>query len=139
MKIFYEGHNNVWELYFICFDCFTIFFGLFKTHLICFLGKNEFSPEEDAHVIGDCIKVYIWQVLITISLKRNALHWYLSGFPLIQYVLREMPSSPVPASCCTALVKAYRKIKTLFLHSLVILYFWIYQSNWYTIPIDVMK
>ncbi|CAN6192183.1 unnamed protein product [Urochloa humidicola] len=44
-------------------------------------GKNEFSPEEDAHVIGDCIK----------------------------YVLREMPSSPVPASCCSALVKAYRK------------------------------
>ncbi|XP_021304541.1 rho GTPase-activating protein REN1 isoform X3 [Sorghum bicolor] len=46
-------------------------------------GKNEFSPEEDAHVIGDCIK----------------------------YVLREMPSSPVPASCCTALVKAYRTDK----------------------------
>jgi hypothetical protein len=32
------------------------FFVLFKTHLF-FLGKNEFSPEEDAHVIGDCIKV----------------------------------------------------------------------------------
>ncbi|KAG2603682.1 hypothetical protein PVAP13_4NG005700 [Panicum virgatum] len=47
-------------------------------------GKNEFSPEEDSHVIGDCIK----------------------------YVLREMPSSPVPASCCTALVKAYRTDKT---------------------------
>ncbi|RLN12570.1 rho GTPase-activating protein REN1-like [Panicum miliaceum] len=47
-------------------------------------GKNEFSPEEDAHVIGDCIK----------------------------YVLREMPSSPVPASCCTALIKAYRTDKT---------------------------
>ncbi|KAJ1257528.1 hypothetical protein BS78_10G002900 [Paspalum vaginatum] len=46
-------------------------------------GKTEFSPEEDAHVIGDCIK----------------------------YVLREMPSSPVPASCCTALVKAYRTDK----------------------------
>nr|CAB3496455.1 unnamed protein product [Digitaria exilis] len=47
-------------------------------------GKNEFSPEEDAHVIGDCIK----------------------------YILREMPSSPVPASCCTALVRAYRTDKT---------------------------
>ncbi|XP_038984902.1 rho GTPase-activating protein 7-like isoform X3 [Phoenix dactylifera] len=43
-------------------------------------GKNEFSSDEDAHVIGDCIK----------------------------YVLRELPSSPVPASCCTALVDAYR-------------------------------
>ncbi|URE41354.1 pleckstrin domain-containing [Musa troglodytarum] len=42
-------------------------------------GKNEFSSDEDAHVVGDCIK----------------------------YVLRELPSSPVPASCCTALVEAY--------------------------------
>ncbi|TVU12963.1 hypothetical protein EJB05_46630, partial [Eragrostis curvula] len=47
-------------------------------------GKNEFSPEEDAHVIGDCIK----------------------------YILREMPSSAVPAACCTALVTAYRTDKS---------------------------
>ncbi|KAK6118071.1 hypothetical protein DH2020_048185 [Rehmannia glutinosa] len=43
-------------------------------------GKNEFDPDEDAHVIGDCVK----------------------------HVLRELPSSPVPASCCTALLEAYR-------------------------------
>ncbi|CAL9148572.1 rho GTPase-activating protein REN1-like isoform X1 [Musa acuminata AAA Group] len=43
-------------------------------------GKVEFSSDEDAHVVGDCIK----------------------------YVLRELPTSPVPASCCTALVEAYR-------------------------------
>ncbi|KAL3830394.1 hypothetical protein ACJIZ3_019196 [Penstemon smallii] len=43
-------------------------------------GKNEFSAGEDAHVIGDCIK----------------------------YVLRELPSSPVPASCCNALLEAFR-------------------------------
>ncbi|PIA53778.1 hypothetical protein AQUCO_00900392v1 [Aquilegia coerulea] len=43
-------------------------------------GKNEFGSHEDAHVIGDCVK----------------------------HVLREMPSSPVPASCCTALLEAYR-------------------------------
>ncbi|KAI4368646.1 hypothetical protein MLD38_017182 [Melastoma candidum] len=43
-------------------------------------GKNEFSPDEDAHVIGDCVK----------------------------HVLRELPSSPVPASCCTALLEAYK-------------------------------
>ncbi|KAG9148634.1 hypothetical protein Leryth_019152, partial [Lithospermum erythrorhizon] len=43
-------------------------------------GKTEFSPEEDAHVIGDCVK----------------------------HVLRELPSSPVPASCCTALLEAYK-------------------------------
>ncbi|XP_071714235.1 uncharacterized protein [Rutidosis leptorrhynchoides] len=42
-------------------------------------GKVEFTAE-DAHVIGDCIK----------------------------YILREMPSSPVPASCCSALLDAYR-------------------------------
>ncbi|MQL92278.1 hypothetical protein Taro_024903, partial [Colocasia esculenta] len=43
-------------------------------------GKNEFSPDEDAHVICDCIK----------------------------HVLRELPTSPVPASCCTALLEAFR-------------------------------
>ncbi|XP_070018477.1 rho GTPase-activating protein 7-like isoform X4 [Nicotiana sylvestris] len=43
-------------------------------------GKTEFVPEEDAHVIGDCVK----------------------------HVLRELPSSPVPASCCTALLEAYK-------------------------------
>ncbi|KAF2533558.1 hypothetical protein F2Q70_00033023, partial [Brassica cretica] len=41
-------------------------------------GKNEFSPTEDAHVIADCLK----------------------------YFLRELPSSPVPASCCNALLEA---------------------------------
>ncbi|CAI0548778.1 unnamed protein product [Linum tenue] len=44
-------------------------------------GKNEFEANEDAHVVGDCVK----------------------------HVLRELPSSPVPASCCTALLDAYRK------------------------------
>lgn len=43
-------------------------------------GRNQFSPDEDAHVIGDCIK----------------------------HVLRELPSSPVPAPCCTALLDAQR-------------------------------
>ncbi|KAK4482796.1 hypothetical protein RD792_009966 [Penstemon davidsonii] len=43
-------------------------------------GKNEFGPDEDAHVIGDCVK----------------------------HVLRELPSSPVPASCCTALLESYK-------------------------------
>ncbi|KAJ6385406.1 hypothetical protein OIU77_028563 [Salix suchowensis] len=43
-------------------------------------GKNEFEPDEDAHVVGDCVK----------------------------HVLRELPSSPVPASCCTALLEAYK-------------------------------
>lgn len=43
-------------------------------------GKNEFSPNEDPHVIADCIK----------------------------YIIRELPSSPVPASCCNALLEAFR-------------------------------
>ncbi|KAF3498762.1 hypothetical protein DY000_02054245 [Brassica cretica] len=43
-------------------------------------GRNEFTATEDAHVIGDCLKT----------------------------VLREMPSSPVPASCCNALLEACR-------------------------------
>uniref|UniRef100_A0A0E0QC73 Rho-GAP domain-containing protein n=1 Tax=Oryza rufipogon TaxID=4529 RepID=A0A0E0QC73_ORYRU len=43
-------------------------------------GRTEFAQDEDAHVIGDCVK----------------------------HVLRELPSSPVPASCCTALLEAFR-------------------------------
>ncbi|KAK1277792.1 hypothetical protein QJS04_geneDACA007369 [Acorus gramineus] len=43
-------------------------------------GRTEFGADEDAHVVGDCVK----------------------------HVLRELPSSPVPASCCTALLEAYR-------------------------------
>ncbi|KAJ8446853.1 hypothetical protein Cgig2_016163 [Carnegiea gigantea] len=43
-------------------------------------GKNEFGMDEDADVVGDCVK----------------------------HVLRELPSSPVPASCCTALLEAYK-------------------------------
>ncbi|XP_030959458.1 rho GTPase-activating protein 7 isoform X8 [Quercus lobata] len=43
-------------------------------------GKTEFAPDEDAHVVGDCVK----------------------------HILRELPSSPVPASCCTALLDAYK-------------------------------
>ncbi|KAK2431428.1 Rho GTPase-activating protein 7 [Trifolium repens] len=43
-------------------------------------GKVEFDADEDAHVVGDCVK----------------------------HVLRELPSSPVPASCCTALLEAYK-------------------------------
>lgn len=43
-------------------------------------GRNQFGMEEDAHVIGDCVK----------------------------HVLRELPSSPVPTPCCTALLEAHR-------------------------------
>ncbi|KAG2540656.1 hypothetical protein PVAP13_9NG578600 [Panicum virgatum] len=43
-------------------------------------GRTEFSADEDAHIVGDCVK----------------------------HVLRELPSSPVPASCCTALLEAFR-------------------------------
>ncbi|CAH1443346.1 unnamed protein product [Lactuca virosa] len=52
----------------------------------CGRWKVEFTADEDAHVIGDCIK----------------------------YVLRELPSSPVPASCCNALLDAYRKFMVSF-------------------------
>ncbi|XP_044510610.1 rho GTPase-activating protein REN1 isoform X2 [Mangifera indica] len=43
-------------------------------------GKTEFSPKEDAHIVADCVK----------------------------YFIRELPSSPVPASCCNALLEARR-------------------------------
>ncbi|XP_044474768.1 rho GTPase-activating protein REN1-like isoform X2 [Mangifera indica] len=43
-------------------------------------GKTEFSSEEDAHIVADCVK----------------------------YFIRELPSYPVPASCCKALLEARR-------------------------------
>ncbi|KAF5189359.1 Rho gtpase-activating protein ren1 [Thalictrum thalictroides] len=43
-------------------------------------GRNEFSSDEDAHLIADCVK----------------------------HVIRGLPSSPVPASCCNALLEACR-------------------------------
>ncbi|XP_073291932.1 rho GTPase-activating protein 7-like isoform X2 [Primulina huaijiensis] len=43
-------------------------------------GKTEFGDNEDPHVIADCVK----------------------------HVLRELPSSPVPVACCTALLEAYK-------------------------------
>lgn len=29
----------------------------YTIRIFLFLGKTEFSPDEDAHVVGDCIKV----------------------------------------------------------------------------------
>ncbi|XP_015074058.1 rho GTPase-activating protein REN1 isoform X2 [Solanum pennellii] len=48
-------------------------------------GKTDFSTDEDAHVIADCVK----------------------------YILRELPSSPVPASCCNALLEAFRTERSI--------------------------
>ncbi|KAK3030730.1 hypothetical protein RJ639_036534 [Escallonia herrerae] len=48
-------------------------------------GKSDFFPEEDPHIIADCVK----------------------------YVLRELPSSPVPASCCNALLEAFRTDRSM--------------------------
>ncbi|CAK8537625.1 unnamed protein product [Lathyrus sativus] len=47
-------------------------------------GKVEFSEEEDAHVVADCVK----------------------------HVIRELRSFPVPASCCKALLEASRTART---------------------------
>ncbi|GMI64888.1 ROP1 ENHANCER 1 [Hibiscus trionum] len=43
-------------------------------------GKTDFCSSEDGHVIADCVK----------------------------YIIRELPSPPVPASCCNALLEACR-------------------------------
>ncbi|PPR88177.1 hypothetical protein GOBAR_AA32518 [Gossypium barbadense] len=53
-----------------------------KRVIFFYAGKTEFSREEDPHVIADCIK----------------------------YVIRELPSCPVPASCCNVLLEAYRTL-----------------------------
>lgn len=40
---------------------------------------------------------------------------YVKSKTFLQHVLRELPSSPVPASCCTALLEAFRKCSALFM------------------------
>lgn len=70
-------------------------------------GKTEFSPDEDAHVIADCIKV----IHCAVETFHNSTTSQLNAFFAYhnQYVLRELPSSPVPASCCNALLESCRK------------------------------
>ncbi|XP_068641045.1 uncharacterized protein [Aristolochia californica] len=53
-------------------------------------GKDEFSPDDDAHVVADCIK----------------------------HILRELPTSPVPAACCTALLEAFRSERALRINAM---------------------
>lgn len=40
----------------------------------------------------------------------------------LQHVLRQLPSSPVPASCCTALLEAYSKFLFLNMESMFLLW-----------------
>ena len=81
----------------------------------CALGKTEFSPKEDAHVIADCVKVFLfpaaikfWFLWIT-NFTSNLYVSLLNVLAIWQYFLRELPSSPVPTSCCNALLEACRK------------------------------
>ncbi|KAL0698382.1 hypothetical protein Bca4012_054504 [Brassica carinata] len=70
-------------------------------------GRNEFTPTEDAHVIADCLKVHATLQYCCVS-HFALLSLSLTVFKNAQTVLREMPSSPVPASCCNALLEACR-------------------------------
>lgn len=38
--------------------------------LLIFPGKNEFASDEDAHVVGDCVKVFILILLFDVSLSK---------------------------------------------------------------------
>ncbi|KAL5212541.1 hypothetical protein ABZP36_023388 [Zizania latifolia] len=70
--------------------------------------KGEFAPDEDAHVIGDCImpccsfcyvdaKKSIDVVRVLILHFLLAKYIYVKLKTCLQHVLRELPSSPVPA------------------------------------------
>lgn len=39
--------------------CFRIRYFLLLIYVKMFEGKTEFGPGEDAHVIGDCVKVMV--------------------------------------------------------------------------------
>ncbi|KAF9687373.1 hypothetical protein SADUNF_Sadunf02G0086800 [Salix dunnii] len=78
-------------------------------------GKTEFSLKEDAHVIADCVKVFLFPdailefIPVTDELcKLSSCFFIKYRLATLQYFLRELPSSPVPASCCNALLEACR-------------------------------
>uniref|UniRef100_A0A6N2MKN8 Rho-GAP domain-containing protein n=1 Tax=Salix viminalis TaxID=40686 RepID=A0A6N2MKN8_SALVM len=78
-------------------------------------GKTDSSPKEDAHVIADCVKVFLLPDAILVFIPVNddccklSSCFFIKYLPAtLQYFLRELPSSPVPASCCNALLEACR-------------------------------
>ena len=110
-------------------------FKLRFSHVV--LGKTEFGADEDAHVVGDCVKVLFFGCLMSVvrSMILFDLQFvqYSSKLYDLQHVLRELPSSPVPASCCTALLEAYSKSYfslslTLSLPPSLFLYVYTYNS-----------
>lgn len=73
-------------------------------------GKIEFSPGEDAHVIADCVKVSTLRIICVFLLfAAYGAVLFIDITSIFQYFIRELPSSPVPASCCNALLEARRK------------------------------
>lgn len=110
--------------------------------LICNLGKKEFSPNEDPHVIADCVKV------LKIQLNHHFCEGFVEGFIWLysvlslldkQYIIRELPSSPVPASCCNALLEAFSKfcITLLIFNSSVLILLGTCSSDQYTALCDI--
>lgn len=41
----------------ILLDWYSICVVIDLTLILLFIGKNEFGSDEDAHVVGDCVKV----------------------------------------------------------------------------------
>lgn len=55
----YEQGPFCLSCYFIIFwFCVWVFLFNLGGVSLCFSGNNEFDPNEDAHVIGDCVKVW---------------------------------------------------------------------------------
>lgn len=65
---------------------------------------------------------YILTLLdVTMTTIINGLSSIITKLFVCQHVLRELPSSPVPASCCTALLEAYSKFYSIDLGSFSVL------------------
>lgn len=43
----------------ICTCCCSCLVWLILSFNLPLAGKNEFAPDEDAHVVGDCVKVLL--------------------------------------------------------------------------------
>lgn len=51
--------NSIPSEFMFSYICWSDIYTFFKPGGIYFSGNNEFDPNEDAHVVGDCVKVLL--------------------------------------------------------------------------------
>lgn len=78
--------------------------------------------------------LHSYSMLYSYNYVNATICWVIKlNFMFLQHVLRELPSSPVPASCCTALLEAYSKSDLLvgFLYIFLFILHVIFLCPWF--------